>query len=153
MGSEEAYLFQAWRSRGGVVGRQVNQALRGVVNPSLDGSIIGRFVMPPDPARAGGHRHISDRSRNLPGHLQRLIKISDDIIDMFDAHREADIATGHASSNLIFRRELAVGGAGRMDRKGPRVADIRHMIEQLQRVDEFPPGVAAGFQFKTHKST
>ena len=41
-----------------------------------------------------------------------------------------------------------MGGAGWMDGKAARIADVGHMVEQLQRIDEPPPGFAPTGQFE-----
>ena len=49
--------------------------------------------------------------------IQRLIEIGDNVVDMFDPDREPDIAVRDAGGQLIFRRKLAVGRAGGMNRQ------------------------------------
>jgi hypothetical protein len=86
-------------------------------------SIRGRPTQPWCETTAGW---LSSRLRRR---LQRLVEIGDDIVDMLDPDRETDIAVRHAGRELVFRRKLAVRGAGRMDRQGARVTDIRYVIE------------------------
>src|SRR5690606_13432954 len=63
--------------------------------------------------------------------------------DVLQADRQPDIAVGDTGRLLLLRRQLRVRGGRRMDRQAARVADVGHVEEQLQRVDEatsrFPP--------------
>ena len=53
---------------------------------------------------------------------QRLVQVGDDVVDRLDTDREAHIVVGDAGELLLLGRELAVGGAGRVDRQALRVA-------------------------------
>jgi hypothetical protein len=63
---------------------------------------------------------------------------------VLDADRQPHVAVRHAGRVLLFRRQLGMRRGGRMDREAAGVADVGDVIEQLQRVDEAPAGVAAG---------
>jgi hypothetical protein len=49
-------------------------------------------------------------------------------------------------SDLLFGRQLAVGGRGRMDDQRPGIAQIGDMAEQLDRVDQPHAGLIAALQ-------
>ena len=70
------------------------------------------------------------------GGCQRLIQIGDDVVDVLDADRQAHVAGRHAAGELIGRAQLRVRGAGRMDGQGARIADVGHVVEELERIDE-----------------
>ncbi len=59
-----------------------------------------------------------------------------------DAHHVGRGPGGH----LLFFGELAVGGGGRVDHQAARVAEIGHMGEQFQAVDEFDDGIIAALE-------
>src|SRR5687768_12103713 len=46
-----------------------------------------------------------------------------------------------------------MGGGRGMDRQAARVADIGDMVEEAQRVDKLPPGIATAFQLEADQST
>ena len=77
--------------------------------------------------RSAASRRLCQRS----GSGEAAFDISDDVIDMLDADREAHIAVRHAGRLLLFGRELRVRGRRRMDGEAARVADIGDVIEQL----------------------
>ena len=70
-----------------------------------------------------------------------LVEIGNDVVDVLDADRKADIAGRHAAGQLIGRTELRVRGAGRMDGQRSRIAYVRHVIEELERVNEARAGL------------
>src|SRR3984957_5192117 len=86
------------------------------------------------------------------GRIQRAIEIGENVVDMFDADRETDIAVGNAGLDLILGRELRMGGRGGMNGEAARVADIGDVIEELQAVDETPPRFASFGEFETDKA-
>ncbi len=72
--------------------------------------------------RDGSNLRLFRRCRRRDRRVQGLIEIGDDIVDMLDTHRQADITVGDAGNDLILRRKLAMGGAGRVfasDRASP----------------------------------
>src|SRR6185437_3675243 len=70
---------------------------------------------------------------------QRLVEIGDDIVDMLYTDREPDIAGGHAACQLILNTELRMCRARRMNCERTRIADIGHMIEEPECIDETRP--------------
>ena len=63
----------------------------------------------------------------------RLVEIRDDVVHVLDADRQADHVGRGACELELIRRQLAVGGRGRVDDQRARVADIGEMREQLHR--------------------
>src|ERR1700722_7500618 len=84
--------------------------------------------------------------------VQRAVEIGENVVDMLDADREADIAFRNAGFDLILRRKLRMGGRGGMNGEAARVADIGDVIEELQAVDETPPRFASFGEFETDKA-
>jgi len=80
--------------------------------------------------------------------IQSLLQVGQDVIDMLDPDRQPDIAGGDTGRHLLFLVELGMGRAGGMNRQRPRVTDIGHVVDHLQRVDELPPRLdAAGIPY------
>ena len=71
---------------------------------------------------------------------------------MLDADRQAHVAFGDAGGELVFGRELRVGGRRRMDGERARVADVGDVVEELQRVDEPPPRLFPARQFEADQA-
>ena len=59
----------------------------------------------------------------LFGAVEGLREVGEDVVDVLDADREADVAGADAGRELLFRGELAVGRAGRVDRQRTGIAD------------------------------
>ena len=55
---------------------------------------------------------------------------------MLDADRQADHRLADAAGRQLLRRELGVGGRGRVDGQRLGVPDVGQMREELQAVDE-----------------
>ena len=72
---------------------------------------------------------------------------------MLDADRQPDIAGRHAARELIGGTELRVCGAGRMDGERACIADVGHMIEELECIDETGTSLMALLQFKADQSS
>ena len=72
---------------------------------------------------------------------QRLIEVGDDVFHIFDADRDADHIRRGACFDLLLGLELAVGGRGRVDDQRAGVAEIGHMAEDIQRIDQFDAGL------------
>ena len=81
-----------------------------------------------------------------------MLEIGDNIVDVLDADGKPDIAIGDAGSQLVLDRKLRVGGRCRMDRQTAGIADIGDMVEELQRVDQFPPRLPAAGQFEADQA-
>src|SRR5690242_3515207 len=79
---------------------------------------------------------------------QRLVEIGDDVFDMLEADREADIAVGDAGLALLLGRELRMRGRRRMDRERARIADISDVVAHLQRLDEAAPRIASAVELE-----
>ncbi len=76
------------------------------------------------------------------------VEIGQDVVDVLDADRQPDVTLGDAGRQPVFERKLRVRRRRRMDRQRPRVADVGDVIDQLQRIDEPPPGLAAALQLE-----
>src|SRR5688500_11516715 len=100
------------------------------------------------PAAAGIEAVPSGDRAQLGGSAQRLAEIGEDVVDVLDADREADIAVRHAGLLLLGRGQLRMRGAGGMDRQAARIADIGDVVEELERVDELATGLAAVLQLE-----
>ena len=87
-----------------------------------------------------GLRSLGHRRR---GGGQGLVEIGDDVVDVLDADREAHVAGRHAAGQLIGRAQLRVRRAGRMDGQRAGIADVGHVIEELERIDEARARLAA----------
>lgn len=67
-------------------------------------------------------------SSSASGSIKSLIEARQDVLDMLEADRQADIALRHAGSELFLGRKLRVGRGCRMDGKTSCIADIGDMI-------------------------
>jgi hypothetical protein len=70
-------------------------------------------------------------------HIESLIKVADDVVDMFDADANANRFGCNSSLALLFDGHLPVGGRGRMTGQGFGIADIYQPLNQLQSIIEF----------------
>ncbi len=86
------------------------------------------------------------RPRGSSEALQRLVQIGDDIVDMFDADRDAHHVRPRPRGDQLGLAQLAVRGRGGMDDQRARIADIGEMAEQLDLRDQLHPGVVATLQ-------
>src|ERR1700728_3165811 len=69
--------------------------------------------------------------------VERLRQVVENVVRMFDSDRKPHVAGRDASRELLACRQLLVCSRGRMDRERACVADVRHMVEKLERIDEF----------------
>ena len=67
---------------------------------------------------------------------------------MLEADREPHIALAHPRLHLLLGRELRMRGARRMDGEAARIADIGDVVEQLERIDEAPPGLVPALELE-----
>ena len=67
---------------------------------------------------------------------ERLLEVVLNVAQMLDADRDPDELRRDAGARLLGGRELLMGGRGRVDDQGLRVADVREMTRELHRVDE-----------------
>ncbi len=87
------------------------------------------------------------------GGLEAAFQVCQDVVDMFDADGETDIARRNARLELVFRRQLRVRRRGRVDREASGVADIGDVVVQFERIDETAASLAAGFEFEAYQAT
>src|SRR6184192_2052593 len=80
--------------------------------------------------------------------LQCLIEISNDVVDMLDAHAEPNHLWRHTHLLLFFRRQLPVRGGCRMTCQRLCVAHIDHSFEQAQSIETFGACFEAAFDSK-----
>ncbi len=71
---------------------------------------------------------------------QRLVEVGEDVIDVFDADREADEFGGDSGGALLFLVELGMSGGGRVDRQRFGIADVGEVFEKFEGIDEFRAG-------------
>ena len=81
--------------------------------------------------------------------FQGLIDVCLDVIDMLDAHGEADVIGGSASFQLLLRGELLVGGGSGMNHEALCVADVGEVREEFHRIDEFFTGFKSALDAET----
>ena len=74
-----------------------------------------RGRLPRPPCRFAGDRLLLRRRRALSGRAQRLSEIGEDVVDVLEADRQADIAFGDAGGELVLGRKLRMGRRRRMD--------------------------------------
>ncbi|CDZ89285.1 hypothetical protein RHRU231_470133 [Rhodococcus ruber] len=93
--------------------------------------------------RGAGRRAPSRRDR-----LEAGGEVGEDVVDVFDADGEADLAGGDAGGELFGGGELGVGGRGGVDDQRAHVADVGDVAVQGQRVHELLAGVDAAGEFE-----
>ena len=71
---------------------------------------------------------------------------------MFEADRKAHVTGRDAGRELLRGTELLVRGRGRMDRERACVADVRHMVEKLERIDEFAPRFDSALELESDQA-
>ena len=79
---------------------------------------------------------IPSLSRDLNLSLERLVNVLEDVLDGLEADREAHHVRGAPRRVELCRGELGVRGRRRVDGEGARVADVGHVRDELQAVDE-----------------
>src|SRR5579862_1302540 len=82
---------------------------------------------------------------------ERLREVGENVVDMLDPHREPDIAVGDAGAQPVLGRKLGMRGRGGVDGEAAHVAEIRDVVEQLQRVDESLAGVDPAVELEPHQ--
>src|SRR4051794_14910437 len=85
------------------------------------------------------------RSRDIQG----LIKVPEDIVDIFKPDTQADEIGGYAGAELLLFVELAVSGRSRVDRQALGVAHVGQVAEQFQALDELLSSRQAAVNSKT----
>src|SRR5580693_4472670 len=79
------------------------------------------------------------------GRSERLVEIGEDVVDVLDADAEANHFRRYAGFELLFRRQLAVRGGGRMAGQRFGVAHVDHALEKLHGVETFYTGFETAF--------
>ena len=79
------------------------------------------------------------------GFGQGLIDVGDDVVDVFQAYRDADEFRGNAGGKLGLRTHLTMAGGGGVQDQGFGVADIGQVAGELDGVDEFFAGGQTAF--------
>src|SRR3984957_18974724 len=67
---------------------------------------------------------------------ERLVQIGDDVIDVFDAHAEADAAGGDTGRLLLRQCHLSMRRRCRMAGERFRIAEVHQTLEQLELIVE-----------------
>src|SRR5437870_13737737 len=78
--------------------------------------------------------NVSSSSRRA---LQRLTKISNNVVDVLDADAEPNHLWCYTYLLLFFRRQLPVRGGCRMTCQRLGIAHIDHSLEQTQSIETF----------------
>ena len=73
---------------------------------------------------------------------------------MLDADREANVAGRYTAGQLIIWAQLRVCGAGRHGhgQRACDIADVGHVIEELQRIDETRSSLAAMLELRADET-
>ena len=79
---------------------------------------------------------------------QRLVQVPEDVFDVLQADAQADEVGADTGCGHLLGRQLAVGGAGRVDGQALGIADVGEVAEELQVVDELLPGFDAALDAK-----
>ena len=69
--------------------------------------------------------------------LEGFVQIFADILDVFDAEREAQQVGIDARGDELLLVELRMGGRGGMNQQRLRVADVGQMADEMEVVDDF----------------
>ena len=84
-------------------------------------------------------RPLSVKSKAIPAlfslRLRRrdgLVQIPDDVVEVFDPHREAHQVLRYAGFQLLLVAQLLVRGGGGMDDQALGIAQVRQVREQLR---------------------
>src|SRR5579871_6259694 len=75
-----------------------------------------------------------------------LIEVGDQVLDVFDAHRQPHDLRSRARLAAVFVRKLPVRGRGGMDNQTARVADICEMAENPDAVYQIHSRIKAAAQ-------
>ena len=70
---------------------------------------------------------------------------------MFDADGEPHVAGRDAGGELVFGRQLLMRRRSRMNGKRACIADIRDMIEEFQRIDEFAASLDTALELEANE--
>ena len=90
--------------------------------------------------------------RDVPRRGEPALDVRDDVVDVLQADRKPHIALGHAGRELLCWAELRMRRGRGMNGEASRIADIGDVVEQLQRVDEAPPGFLARRQLEADEA-
>src|SRR5690606_15576629 len=93
-------------------------ALRGTARTGPEERREGWSGLPSGSPGASGRRAL-DGDRGVEG----LADVGQDVVDVLDADREAQVARSHARGELVLGAQLLVRRACRVDCQGARVAD------------------------------
>ena len=74
---------------------------------------------------------------------ESLIEVSQDVVEVFDTHGEANEFGRDAGGGLLFLVHLRVGRGGGVNGEGLRVSDIGKVRVQLKGLDEDPARIGA----------
>ena len=80
--------------------------------------------------------------------LQRLVEVADQVVGVLDPDREAHRVVGRPGQRALLVGELAVGGRGRVEDQRAGVAEVGHMAEQIDRIDQPDAGVVAALELE-----
>jgi hypothetical protein len=75
-------------------------------------------------AQMNGRANLTLFNHLFHGRSQRFIQVPQDVLYVLDADGEADEVGGHPARQLVFFRELLVGGAGWVNNEAARVTHV-----------------------------
>src|SRR5471032_616996 len=84
---------------------------------------------------------------------QSLLQIGDDVVSLFEAYRQANYVGARTGPDPLLLGELAVRRRGGMDDQALGVADVGHVAEQLDRVDDLHANVVAALHAEREHRT
>ena len=87
---------------------------------------------------------------------ERPVQVSQQIVNVLNANRQAHRVFRYAGLDQFFRRKLAVGGRSRVRSQRFGIANIHQACEYLQRIEEGGTGFAGfalgGFHAKRQQA-
>src|SRR6202049_4314264 len=90
------------------------------------------------------------RGAGAARHLERLVEIGEDVVDVLDAHAQANTAGCHPRGQLLLRRHLPMCRRCRVAGKRLRIAQIHQTLEELECIVEAHTGLEAAADLEGH---
>ena len=82
--------------------------------------------------------------------FQSLLDVVEDVVNIFNADREANEVGWHSGSLKLGVAHLPVGVAGGMKHAGAGIGDVGYDVNEFERVHEADGCVAVAFQSEGH---
>src|SRR5690606_15772128 len=83
---------------------------------------------------------------------QRLLEVGLQVDEVLDAQGKPHVVRTDPGRALLLGRQLAVRGAGGMNRQGLRIADVGQVAEQLQTLDQLAARLVAALQTEAQQA-